>query len=482
MALRRPIDTLHRRHKEETLKQRKAQQFGRKLQWQHNRYRYHDRWSVPPLLDNQTAPKNRAAIRRDTECKVGLGNADFVDAALRNYLENPFYKLPDSVIFEIMGLLDIVSLECLRRAGRLFLQLFERCDSVPTENKLMEYPWARSEVHLTQGQQRSFAALLAKDLYCTYCHAARLDTHWKQRVHNLTQVYLHCSGCKLDHPVCLFLPSERSKDRESRLCVGHTGFVRLCSHTSFRWSDVQRVASTPSTKKEGGISETIVKCQHGDHTQPCQQRPRGRLFPCLSSRKGWQEDEFPLYPRVFVRKNQGWLPVGSNVPHKSFAVFISWMAHINLSPGDQKLTPELLSKSLADLREKQGGFICPETEPGRIIEKMLFDPNRCNCLRYERLQPLGGTWHRSMRAPCTYRLVKGCLFGRQCERLGLLEKAQAHEQQIDQRPRKMTKEEKRALDREYMNQAHAVTLPAFQTLDSYVGIPQAGDCVIAAPW
>ncbi|KAK0674491.1 hypothetical protein QBC41DRAFT_212530 [Cercophora samala] len=459
------------------------QRSGRKPQWNHNRERYHDRWSVPSLLENRTAPNDRAKIRenrRHIGCDIKPGRVGFVDAAVQNYLENGFYKLPDNVILSIMKLLDAVSLECLRRTGRLFLQLFEKCDFLPAGYKVMDFPWARSSQSLTPQQRITLASLLRRDSYCTDCHAAKLATNWGQRVHDLTQVYLHCSGCQLDHPVCLFLPSERSKGRDSRLCIGHTGYIRLCSHAVFRWSDVQRVPSraTFSWQRLKGTEvndETVVMCRHKDHMQPCQQQPRGWSFPILFSRKSWQEATFPLHPRVSIRKTQVWWNNDMSETQKKLTLYISWMAHVDLGHNDQSLTPDMLDEHLSNLREQQAGFTCPEAEPGRLIEKMLFDPNRCDCLRYTQLDRLGGTWHRAQTPLQTafLPLTRTCLFGKYRQRLGPLIKAQA------QQPR--TSYHQRTPCKDFAKQAHALSMNVLErsVQSTY---PALMDRTIALPW
>lgn len=404
--------------------------------WKHNRENYHDRWSVPSLLENRTAPNDHAKIhknRRHTECVTKPGGVGFVNARLQSYLENPFYMLPDTVIFRIMKLLDIVSLECLRQAGRLFLQLFEKCDFLPANYISVNYPWARFRRYLTSQQRTTLTFLLARDLYCTDCYATKLARNWAQRVHYLTKVYLHCSDCKLDHPVCLFFPSERSKGRDSRLCVGHTGFIRLCSHTVFRWSDVQRVSSTRFSwerlKCKGVDDETVVMCRGKDYMQSCQQQPNGWSFPFLCFGKSWQEGTFPLHPRVPIRKRQGISNHARTEIRQKLILYISWMTHVDLSPNNHSLTPEMLDENLAKLRERQAGFTCPEAEPGRLIETMLFDLNRCDCLHYTQLDGLGGTWHPAQTPlQTTLRsLAKSCLFGKHCQRLGPLTKAQVQQ-------------------------------------------------------
>ncbi|KAK0732625.1 hypothetical protein B0T21DRAFT_198527 [Apiosordaria backusii] len=157
------------------------------------------------------------------------------------------------------------------------------------------------------------------------------------------------------------------------------------------------------------------------------------------------------------------------------------MVHINLSPHNHRFTPEMLAESLANLRDQQGRFICPETEPGRLIERMLFDPNRCDCLRYDRLTSLGGTWHRAETPPNTHLVVRSCLFGKIADRLGPLTKTQIQQQQSNHRRRKLTTERKVALDTECMTQPDAITVCAFNPLDLDAIGPQSRDRVTALP-
>ncbi|KAK4644660.1 hypothetical protein QC761_306835 [Podospora bellae-mahoneyi] len=129
---------------------------------------------------------------------------------------------------------------------------------------------------------------------------------------------------------------------------------------------------------------------------------------------------------------------------------------VDLSPNNYSLTPETLDENLAKFREWQAGFTCPEAEPGRLIETMLFDLNCCDCLRYTQLDRLGGTWHRAQTPlQTTLRsLAKSCLFGKHCQHLGPLTKAQV-QQHCQNKP---TRGQRQACRKDFVKQAHVMTV------------------------
>lgn len=202
-------------------------------------------------------------------------------------------------------------------------------------------------------------------------------------------------------------------------------------------------------------------------------------FPFLCFGKSWQEGTFPLHPRVPIRKRQGISNHARTEIRQKFILYISWMAHVDLSPNNHSLTPEMLDENLAKLRERQAGFTCPEAEPGRLIETMLFDLNRCDCLRYTQLDRLGGTWHRAQTPlQTTLRsLAKSCLFGKHCQRLGPLTKAQV-QQHCQNKP---TRGQRQACRKDFVKQAHVMTVGISKpgTEDT---VPFCMDRTIALPW
>ncbi|KAK4463522.1 hypothetical protein QBC42DRAFT_148397, partial [Cladorrhinum samala] len=265
--------------------------------------------------------------------------------------------LPKSVLVRLLEMLDPVSVECLRRTGRIFLQIFDLCHHWPTRTM---YPWSVPKLVMTELQLQTLKQLLEKDAYCSGCWESLGAADRYQRVARTVSTYLHCSGCQRDHPACLFTPIQRRAEKEIRLCVGHTGHVRLCQHQVLTWGQVM---FAQRHCPEGAILE---KCRHRAHAEPCEFLPHGGLRPAAR-----------LTPNE----------TGPGV------ISLSWTAHVKLaasaSGGEQRqVTASSLMNHFAKLRTMQARFICPELEPGRVVELRLFDPNNCDCVRHVELENL----------------------------------------------------------------------------------------------
>jgi hypothetical protein len=136
-----------------------------------------------------------------------------------------------------MRLADPVSVECLRRTSRKLLLLFS--DARPSQANHNAYPWPRPHASfLDPSQSKELLTLLAKDSYCSNCVATRHAPDWQTRLALATERYLHCSGCDLDHPACLFTPEQRINTQHDRVCIGHQGYIRLCQHKTVSWRQI----------------------------------------------------------------------------------------------------------------------------------------------------------------------------------------------------------------------------------------------------
>ncbi|KAK4167037.1 hypothetical protein QBC43DRAFT_171427, partial [Cladorrhinum sp. PSN259] len=160
--------------------------------------------------------------------------------------------LPKPVIVQLMIILDPVSLQCLRRTGRLFLQTFELYFILPV-------PAAES---LPQPRP---PLLFLEDEFCYDCRAFRRLPHRSYTVWYATRRFLYCLGCQRDHLTCLFTFDQPKS--ESRLCIGHTGYIRLCEHQVVKWSQI--VAASKNIKNK--TYYVIVECKKKSHLKPCQQ-------------------------------------------------------------------------------------------------------------------------------------------------------------------------------------------------------------------
>jgi hypothetical protein len=99
-------------------------------------------------------------------------------------------------------------------------------------------------------RRRELQSLLRKDIYCQPClRAIAMEdlTAWRDYHKVRLQLPLYCSGCAMNHPTILFSICQRSKDDDQRICIGREGYVRICPHKTFSWSDVEDyVAYHPS--------------------------------------------------------------------------------------------------------------------------------------------------------------------------------------------------------------------------------------------
>ncbi|KAK4187564.1 hypothetical protein QBC35DRAFT_230191 [Podospora australis] len=194
-------------------------------------------WSMPPHAPNSPQPSSPGTKE---QCDAGPSPSEeralvsFVAAALHNDKNSPIYRLPKPVLVQLLKMLDPVSVECLRRTGRRFLQIFDLWYGWPIRRS---YPWSTPNLvtSMTAFERETLRPLLVKDAYCFRCQASLRAPDRAQRVAKCISRYLHCSGCRRDHPTCLFTPEQRRAPKNNRLCAGRTGHVRLCQHRVLMW-------------------------------------------------------------------------------------------------------------------------------------------------------------------------------------------------------------------------------------------------------
>jgi hypothetical protein len=170
-------------------------------------------------------------------------------AAHPNSTKSSLCRLPDAILVRLMRHhCDPVATECLRRTSRVFLALFHEAFAkheieaqyLSTQH-IERLLWPTSNIPflvLSSQDRDTFLSLLARDAYCKSCLTARGRADWGARVAHLTKRYLHCAGCGVDRPACLFSTAERKKgegagkvvmeDKGAMMCIRHQGHVRLC--------------------------------------------------------------------------------------------------------------------------------------------------------------------------------------------------------------------------------------------------------------
>ncbi|KAI1499201.1 hypothetical protein F5X99DRAFT_411368 [Biscogniauxia marginata] len=281
--------------------------------------------------------------------------------AFHNLTCSALCRLPEELLLEIVKALDPLSIQCLRRACRLFMRIY----SSPEFTRPFWSP-------------KQLAPVLDRDLegYCADCRAARKRPSWGKDVSRLLTEYMHCSGCAADHPVGLFSAAQRRASAKVRICIAWEGSVRICNHRVIRWADIASIASGVSKFETGSENITpsilLFKCDHKSHIPE-------HHGPCAPETFG---DD--IYPRVMIiRDKQG----------RTY-VEIHWIGHLRIPDlgHDEKTTPDVMRQHLKRFRPGTAEYIAPEFPSGRLPEMNCFDPNRCCCLHYAGLEELPGSW------------------------------------------------------------------------------------------
>jgi hypothetical protein len=283
-----------------------------------------------------------------------------VAAAHYNLTQNPFCRLPEELLVEVIGLLDKCSVECLRRVSRVFLRLCVAAFPKRYDHSPLSSPWPEHNGSFSSyRQQDRLASLLNRNRYCGDGQRAREAPDWQERVDKATKAYLHCSKCCLHHPSCLFSATQRLNPPRTRICIGHEWFLRLCSHEVARWSDIASI----ERESAGESSITVTRCDRKSHVATCKSKSKTKY-------KGIDSDAHPK--------------LSLHIWNACRTINLTWEAHVRLAAGQkQHLTEKTIRNGLAELRRNTARFIGPESKPGRLVELLWFDPNHCDCVRFE---------------------------------------------------------------------------------------------------
>ncbi|ROW07876.1 hypothetical protein VMCG_03460 [Cytospora schulzeri] len=299
-------------------------------------------------------------------------------AAWHNKTHSLIHRLPDRVLIRIIDMLDNSGVECMRRSIAERPGLY-----IPSEsfrNGPFTWPGLRSMYPMGQAQEMLRVAegrdglpadrtqlmrLLDRDRYCDGCRSTREAPDWGQRAARLRR-FLHCSVCLVDHPACLFSSSQRLQKPHRRVCIAHDGYLRICGHKEgiVRWSDV-----ADYERKKGPL-----QCKKDSHTVLCKDTTMtGSKGNPTTLDPGCHVDtcyEF-IYPSFQLQGNR---------------ICLDWTAHLPLERTEWPITAAALRPRLAELRNNVGRFICPPLAPGvgmDLPELRCFDPNSCDCIRFE---------------------------------------------------------------------------------------------------
>ncbi|KAK3345942.1 hypothetical protein B0T25DRAFT_550678, partial [Lasiosphaeria hispida] len=297
--------------------------------------------------------------------------------------------LPEELLLLIMECLDPTSIECLRRASRIFLRLFSSpCFSHQHNNELstrlfscLPYtPWARpSRAFEAEAHTRRFIEYLERDArrdLCLSCRVVENDLKGFHRARNLIEKRLYCAGCRVEHPLLYFSAAERQKGQKARVCIGYEGHFRLCEHKVIKWKTVaaatRKLASYPIRDDKAFESIPLLECTAAMHMPTSHAITVGKgLFS----------------PRLYLHRYKS----------QTFSLLVRWVAHFPLSEpvsSGRHLVGDVTDR-LKLLRRGAAEHFAPQTRPGYLPEMKLFDPNRCDFLDYTGTPAgagIGGDW------------------------------------------------------------------------------------------
>ena len=283
--------------------------------------------------------------------------------------------------------LSPLGIQCLKRVFRLFLRLY--CSPAfsnihqGTEGPGVYAHWYESKYERFPSKQ--LTDLLNKDImeYCRDCQQRRSKWDWGKKLSSLTMDYLHCSGCNVDHPTCLFSKAQRLKLSKNRICIGREGFVRLCDHYVITWNEVINIALELRKLNTSSATVFLKDCKYISHAP---QHMHSEIISGVNLEM--------LLPTVKV----------SGCRNENIKVDLEWLGYLDLSrtgfneDGYNKIaTPTLIRQELEKFRQGAAEYIAPEFSPGRLTEMNCFDPNRCSCLRYAGVEQLPHGWQLT---PC----------------------------------------------------------------------------------
>ena len=201
----------------------------------------------------------------------------------------------------------------------------------------------------------------------------REEPTWNARTTSLTKEYLHCSDCRVDHPAVLFSAAQRYQPSWVRTCIGHEGYVRLCTHSVLRWSDVISTGSALATLDNPMEAKAILRvCREQahvpDHHGACSPQVLGQTIHPTS--------------------------IATGSKFHATVVSLPWTTYIRLPEHgpNKQITSEVIRRLLEKIRLGVAQFIDPELPPGRLPEMSCFDPNRCCCLRFPRSEEVPRGW------------------------------------------------------------------------------------------
>lgn len=307
-----------------------------------------------------------------------------ITASRHNAKNSPLVRLPKTVLVMVFGLLDACSFECLRRASADLACIADLYQQGQTEYPYLacNIPRPRSwpRPALTANYKTRFLQLLDRDRYCAGCRKAREAPNWELRVEKLRK-YLYCSGCRVEHPACLFAMPQRRREDSDRVCIGHKGFLRLCDHDEGRitWRRFkflhEQLHFAPNKQDQ------MIVCPHESHVVSCKTLREKETSTETSSIPNLRPIDCGDRPahRTCNDCTRPLLCAVRNYKEVSSTV-MRWTAHLDTGDETSAITRQYLVERLAELSRSGGRFLCPPIGPGQSIESRCFDPKRCDCI------------------------------------------------------------------------------------------------------
>ncbi|KAK5655711.1 hypothetical protein OQA88_5248 [Cercophora sp. LCS_1] len=291
-------------------------------------------------------------------------------------------NLPEELLIKIMKYLDPSSTQCLRRTSRIFLRLFSDQSfahwhhpnsGLPSEAARL--PWYRGSPDFEKqacDESSGFRHLMQLEEARKQCHCCRsVNLNNPKKAKNLVHEYLFCAACLIDHPKAFFPPTDREKEKKTRTCIGHTGYISLCEHEIITRDNVAAawgkfLALGPSSSDNRHV--WVRRCLHPSHNAPM-----GHDALDKSAAK-------QSHPTAVLRR-------GGN----AVVLEMAWTGHLPV-PNSSEISADEVVVCLPGLRRGAAEYIVPQTGPGMPPEMRCFDPNRCGCLDWGEKYPPNSRW------------------------------------------------------------------------------------------
>ncbi|KAI1867256.1 uncharacterized protein JN550_006987 [Neoarthrinium moseri] len=300
-----------------------------------------------------------------------------VAAAFHNQNCSTLCRLPEELLIKVMAYIDGLGVQCLRRTCRVFLRLYSSPRYIATHDLNAKHtsdflPWSQPVTGFSAEDKLSYLLINGEEGYCAGCQDVRGKQSFDKKMQRITSTYMHCSGCRVDHPVGLFSASQRKAPNKTRICIGREGLVRLCDHRTMSWTEISSIVSRLRRFESGSNGRTIyISCKDESHVP-------------AHHRAGFSKAEYQIYPTFIV----------AEYSNGGIYLELDWTGHLPISSTGrgERTTPSFMRSQLENLRAGAAEFIAPESPLGQLPEMSCFDPNRCNCLDYSGVEHLSHSW------------------------------------------------------------------------------------------